>query len=568
MFHMKKYLYLIAAAVLFVQSYCLGYTVFETFDSGASGWSASGFGDSTVELVNDGVGRHLRVKIVRDEDVGRFVMPLAQPLSIGSNYDDKIYIQFDVQVVGGFGNFGSSYVGAGSSADDNFTNLSTVRLYWNGDAGEDMYRFYGSIHDAGGIQRSYTAYTSGRAGYAYRVKAEYGTVYVDDGVNQGPRLYYDVSVSWINADGSTGKFLNRGISTQTFTNPATTALLTVDQLGIFNSNTLTSGYRYLTYDLDNVYISNEGPADNSVLPSWYNLEASDTDMLERFDTEPSEWTEDRTENSLNEFNWIGRAGDGYMGVQLVRPVDPVEYASFYKEIGKTFIIDNSDFAEEEYGIGWFVEFDAHLVNIGHFSEGFIGTGSAEYGQVYLDQNIAGGFYYGAQELGDGIRIGVGGYGNNYPTSRDTEYIRGGLVENTDYRFRYAACQREKRTRLQADIYEINPDGSTGSTVGSGAMTLGSAGESLYADVIGFFSSLQSSSLNRTEYILVDNLHFSDVGFLLDGIKPTWNEAPLCQELAEPMPGDVGSAAGVGVYDCVVDLIDLQLLAQDWLRVGN
>jgi hypothetical protein len=567
---MKNFVILSAVALMFGCCMCVAYSEFETFDSGTTNWNSSGFIGSDIELITAGAGKHIKAHLVRDENSGRFTMPLEQAFTLGSNYDDKVYIEFDVQVVGGYGNYGSMYLGAGNSLDDNFKNILATRIYWHGDQGHDMYRFYGSIYDAGEIEHPYMVSNEGRAGYAYRVKAEYGSEYVDDGKNQGPRLYCDISVYWINSDGSTGKFLTNEKSTQTFTDPSTTGSVTVDSIGIFQSQSISAYERYITCYVDNIYFSTEGFNSNPAAPSWYNIKASDTDIWETFETYPDDWVEEHTSNSLNSFDWIEQSADGYLDVTLVRPELDDEYGIFYKDIGKTFKIDNGTYATEEYDIGWFVQFDVRGVDVGSFSEGFIGTGSSEYGQIYPDQNVTGGYLYGAQDLSvpDGIRAGIGGFGNNYPTDLNSTYLQGGIGPNSDLRFRYAVCQHRKRTRIQADLYQINSDGTLGSLLATDALTFGSSGESVFADAVAIISSIQSTSYNRTQNLLIDNIQFSDVGFIPDSPEPTWLSVPLCEELTTPMAGDVGSAAGAGIYDCVVDFYDLQIMAESWLKIGN
>jgi hypothetical protein len=259
--------------------------------------------------------------------------------------------------------------------------------------------------------------------------------------------------------------------------------------------------------------------------------------------------------------------------------DPAKAARFYRSLGTEFLIDNGFFPTEYFGIYWFTEFDVYIVDIDGFAEGLIGTGSTQDSGPWNDMDILAGAYYGAQELGNGIRATLVGYGDNYPldpVTRRAVTVVGLLMPGNTYRMRCTAAQRwdsgvtppGTRTRMIGALYTINPDGTDGNLVATGAEWQSTAGVSLYADIMGIFSTFQTTTTPRTMNIYVDNMHFSTVGFNLDGVKPTWFNAPLCSELSAPIPGDAGGPTGKGKYDCTVDVYDLMYLAEDWLKIGN
>ena len=109
------------------------------------------------------------------------------------------------------------------------------------------------------------------------------------------------------------------------------------------------------------------------------------------------------------------------------------------------------------------------------------------------------------------------------------------------------------------VYTINPDGTDANLVAASGTWLSDALDSLYADVMGIFSTMQTTTTTRTMHMYVDNMHFSTVGFKLDGVMPAWMAQPSCGELA--IAGDTNA-------DCSVDAADLEILADNWLKVGN
>ena len=547
----------------------------ETFDGGGAGWATTGLVvASTFTIVNDGSGKHLQAKVLRDvnDGTGRYTRVLGSTLDI-SDVNDSLYLEADVQVVGGFNNYGSIYLGLGRNGD-NFKNQMLVRLYWDGITGNDRYSFYGAIYDSNSdTNRPPLSVTGGNqvgmAGLPYRIKAQFSNKKDIDDVN---RLSYEVKVYRINADGSTGSLVGDTNAIQT----TGIASLSVDQVGIFITNadlaqtTINSTVvpRFLKANIDNLYVSDTGFSTNSAIPSWYNFTISDTDIYETFTANPSgTWTTDAPPATGCSFTWKQRASDGYMDVVLTRRAVNDPYAQFYRPLGDEFLIDNGFYATEYYGIYWFVEYDAFIVDADGLSEGLIGTGSTHWGSLYNDQNIFAGAYYGAQELGDGIRATVVGYGNIYPTTRRAATVAGMLVPGKSYRIKCAAAQRYDstvtpagtRTRMIGSVYTINPDGTDGNLVATRGEWVAGVGDSLYADIMGIFSSMQTTTTTRSMNLYVDNMHFSTVGFKLDGVMPAWMAQPSCGELA--IAGDTNA-------DCFVDAADLEIMADNWLKVGN
>jgi len=452
---------------------------------------------------------------------------------------------------------------------DSFKNQMLVRLYWDGTTGADLYSIYGAIYDSNSdTNRPPLSVTGGNqdgmAGLPYRIKAQFSNKKDIDDVN---RLSYDAKVYRINANGSTGSLVGDTNAIQT------TGLtsLSVDQVGIFITNadkaqSTVTGARSLTANIDNVRVSDTGFSASSAIPSWYNFTTSDTDIYETFTADPTgTWTTVAPAGSGASFTWKQRASDGYMDVVLTRRNVNDPWAQFYCDLGKEFLVDNS--YGEYYGIYWFVEYDAFIVSSDGFSEGLIGTGSTQDGGPWNDQNILAGAYYGAQELGDGIRATLVGYSDYYPVTRCATTVAGLLVPGKSYRIKCAAAQRYdsavtnvgRRTRMIGSVYTINPDGTDGSLVAASGTWQGAAGEDLYADIMGIFSTMQTSTTNRTMNLYVDNIHFSTVGFKLGGVKPAWMVQPTCSELA--IAGDTNA-------DCLVNKADLKIMADNWLKVGN
>jgi hypothetical protein len=587
---MKFFKYVLAVLIL-LSGYAQAFTpLSENFDSGGGDWSTAGdTGASTFDIISDGSGKHLRAEVLRDvnDGAGRYVKALGGTLNIK---DVNIFLEADVQVVDGFNNFGSIYLGLGKSGD-NFKNQMLTRLYWDGTNGADRYSIYGAIYDSNSdTNRPPLSATGvnqvGMAGLPYRVKVRFSNIKVDD-VN---RLSYDAKVYRINADGSTGSLVGETNAVQT---DGLASLEEVNQVGIFITNAAKAQLtinsiiypRFLTANIDNVYVSDAGFNPSPVLPSWYNFDTGDTDIYETFTTDPnkdSNWTKVAPAASGCSFTWKQRAGDGFMDVVLTRRPDsndPAKAARFYRSLGTEFNIYNLVAATEFFGIHWFTEFDVYIVDMDSFAEGLIGTGSTQDSGPWNDMDILAGAYYGAQELGNGIRATLVGYGDNYPSdpvTRRAATVVGLLMPGNTYRMKCTAAQRwdsgvtpaGTRTRMIGALYTINPDGTDGNLVAIGAEWNSTAGVSLYADIMGIFSTFQTTTTTRTMNIYVDNMHFSTVGFNLDGEVPTWFNAPLCSELSAPISGDAGGSAGKGKYDCAVNFYDLMYLAQDWLKIGN
>jgi hypothetical protein len=570
------------------------FSLVETFDSGGGGWATSpAVGTSTFNIVTDGSGKHLQAFVVRDvnDGTGRYTKALGSTLDI-SDVNDSLYLEADVQVVDGFNNFGSIHLGLGKSGDS-FKNQMLVRLYWDGTTGADRYSIYGAIYDSNSdTNRPPLSVTGGdqvgMAGLPYRIKAQFSNKKDIADVN---RLSYDVKVYRINEDGSTGSLVGDTNAIQT------TGLtsLSVDQVGIFITNadkaqSTVTGPRFLTANIDNVRVSDTGFSASSAIPSWYNFTTSDTDIYETFTADPTgTWTTVAPAGSGASFTWKQRASDGYMDVVLVRDTnDPTKSAKFYRNLGtgKEFIIDNLDTSPEAYGIYWFVECDVYVVDMDSFAEGLIGTGFKNtLGTIatidytlpppysaavppYNHINLLAGSCYGAQELGNGMRAEVVGWSVYlWPPTRRAVTVAGMLVPGKSYRIKCAAAQRYdsaatnvgRRTRMIGSVYTINPDGTDGNLVATDGEWHGGGIESLYADVMGIFSTMQTTTTSRTMNLYVDNIHFSTVGFKLDGVMPAWMVQPTCSELA--IAGDTNA-------DCLVDKADLKIMADNWLKVGN
>lgn len=593
---MKFFKYVLAVLILLSGYAQAAFTLSESFDSGGGDCNIYGdIGTSTFDIITDGSGKHLQAKVVRDvnDGTGRYVKALGSTLDIK---DVNVFLEADVQVVGGFGNFGSVYLGLGKGGD-NFKNQMLVRLYWDGTTGAEQYGIYGAIYDSNSDTnrppRSVTGVNQvGMAGLPYRVQVRFSNIIVDD-VN---RLSYDAKVYRINADGSTGSLVGETNAVQT----NGLASLEVDQVGIFITNAAkasitiesTVHYRFLTANIDNVYVSDAGFNPSPVLPSWYNFDTNDIDIYETFTTDPnkdSNWTKVAPAASGCSFKWTSRASDGFMDVVLTRRPDSndtAKEARFYRSLGAEFYIANDDTyaaTEDRYGIYWFIEFDVYIVDMDGFAEGLIGTGSTgqEASQPYPyagprnSRNILAGAYYGAQELGNGIRATLVGYGNVPPTTRRAATVVGLLMPGNTYRMKCAAVQRYDslttlvgtRTRTIGALYTINPDGTDGNLVAINGEWNSIASDPLYADIMGIFSTCQTTTTTRTMNIYVDNMHFSTVGFKLDGVKPTWFNAIPYDQLPPQIPGDAGGSAGKGKYDGAVNYYDLKYLAEDWLK-GN
>ena len=588
---MKFFKYVLSVLIL-LSGYAQAFNLSESFDSGGGGWSTDGnTGTSAFTIISDGSGKHLQAEVVRDvnDGTGRYIKALGSTLDIK---DVNVFLEADVQVVDGFNNFGSIYLGLGKSGD-NFKNQLLVRLYWDGTTGADRYAIYGAIYDSNSdTTRQPLSVTGvnqvGMAGLPYRIKVRFSHIIVDD-VN---RLSYDAKVYRINANGSTGSLVGETNAVQT----EGLASLSVNQVGIFITNAALASItingvvhpRFLTANIDNVYVSDAGFNPSPVLPSWYNFTAGDTDIYETFTTDPnSNWTKVAPAASGCSFTWTSRASDGFMDVVLARRPDsndPAKSAQFYRSLGKEFYIDNDNqFATELYGIHWFIEFDVYIVDMDGFAEGLISTeykGDISYGGPWNDQNILAGAYYGAQELGNGIRANLVGYGYKYtegvPTPRRVATVVGLLMPGNTYRMRCTAAKRYDstsnpiggRTRMIGAVYTINPDGTDGNLVATNAEWQATATDPLYADIMGIFSTVQTTTTTRTMHVYVDNMHFSTVGFKLDGVKPTWFNAIPCDQLPPQISGDAGGPSGKGKYDCAVNVYDLKYLAEDWLKIGN
>jgi hypothetical protein len=589
-----KFLKYVLLILVLLSGYAQAFTPLTVnFDGGGSGWSTSGtMGTSTFTIITDGSGKHLQAKAVRDvnDGTGRYTKALGSTLNI-SDVGDSIYLEADIQVVDGFNNFGSIFLGLGKGGNS-FQNQILVRLYWDGTTGADRYSFYGAIYDSNAVSPAYSkvplSVTGGNqvgmAGLPYRIKAQFSNKKDIDDVN---RLSYQVDVYRINEDGSTGSLVGDTNATQ---GQGDVASLEVNQVGIFITNQATaqqtaiSVSRFLTANIDNLRVSDAGFGAGSVLPSWYNFTTSDTDIYETFGSNPSgTWTTYVDNPNEASFTWVSRASDGYMDVVLTR-YDPNYTARFYLPLDKEYYIHNSYGATEYYGIYYFVEFDVYIVDMDGFAEGLIGTGSTgqEVTREYPYEgpnnymNILAGAFYGAQELGNGIRANLVGYGNTWPTTRRAATVVGLLRPGNTYRMKITAAQRYDsgaspvgtRTRMIGSVYTINPDGTDGEHLATLGEWNSTAGDDLYANIMGIFSSMQTTTTPRTMRMYVDNMHFSDVGFKLDGVMPTWFNVIPCDDLPPQISGDAGGPAGKGSYDCAVDVYDLMYLAEDWLKIGN
>lgn len=555
---MKIIKLLVAVLTIFVFVQILyAFEIFETFDTNpASRWQQNlEFGSGTTfNWITEGSGGHLQPHFKRDGISARYSRPLPSSVTISqSNPGTKMYFEVDMQLSKGILLYGNGRCGLGKSDANNMTNLAYGDLYWRYGPARYMVGFYGDAGISSKQEIDITGHTIS-PGDCVRLRYEIGYDDVNDVV------YSKGGVFNIKADGSTGLQIYSASLGQNPTDPNRVESLTMDVMGFFSTDAAADAAAFLDADIDNFYVSDTGFNASPVLPSWRQF-SSGTQLLDTFSSNPSaNWTFDADSGARSQYEWVEIHSGGYMDVILWREAIRSNYT---RPIGARFELNSL-----ENKLGWYFQFDTRFVDFSYQAHGMIGTldSQAWPPTIWNDLDAAYVYPYGAGS--EGIRVALNGYDDYGYTSSSPAFPAMGLVFDKSYRIKCAVAY-EGMPVIVGKVYKINPDGSDGDQIIGDSYTrnFGRVTSPIYADVIGFYSSLASSNNNSCEFY-IDNFYVSDTGFPLENQIPTWDLPPQCNELPEPMIGDFGGPGGEGTgnYDCVIDIYDLKILAEHWLRI--